>query len=278
MPLVKVRPANNSQEASLKVQMRDEHAAAKAELERVRKEAQVARQEAAEAIADAEAARAEANAAKAESVKLEAERAAALEQQKAQEQVRIRLSAEERAKEEQHAVELARLEADAHARDAEEQQHNQPVQSLPGGHGDRHGVGGAAPEEGAVRVPAKPELPGAANPLPKDYVNPYDPKPGHVPKVVQHTLPPKIVCDGTMDPFPDRPVDSYEPPAAAQLADKREWKDKQSAMMARIRAFNKGGLPLRAFIDKEVQALVLLRIELFCDLMLQARSIGAAAS
>jgi len=278
VPAVTAPPVTKTQKEAPKEQekapARDTQAA-KAELAKARKEAQIAREEAAKAVADAEAARAEASAAKAEAAKLEAGRVKAREQEAAlaaqEQQEQIRLVAEARVKEDMHAAEMARLDAEAHSRDAEEQQHNQPV----------HGEGAESVPAAAVEhVPAaaKQGLPGPTNSLPKDYVNPYDPKPGHMPKAAQHTLPPKVACDGTMDPFPDLPVDSYEPPAGALLADKREWKDKQSAMMARVRAFNKGGKPLRDFIDVEVQTLVLLRIKLFCDLALKEQAAAAAAA
>jgi len=238
-----------------------EQEAAKAELQKMRKEAQSAREEAAKAVADAEAARAEAAAARTEAAQLEAVRKKAQEQQERQ-------VAEERSKEERHMAEVARHEAEEHSRDAAEQRHNKPVSEQAPLIERDEGKGSApAAEEEHVFVPAAAKA-GAGATLPADYVNPYDPKPGHVPKVPQQTAPPKLVCDGTMDPFPNQSVDSYEPPAGAQLAAKREWKDKQSAMMARIRAFNKGGLPLRRFIDGEVQTLVLLRIKLFCELTL----------
>lgn len=268
MPVIKVPPADKPlemQAEALKAHavQEQEQEAAKAELQKMRKEAQSAREEAAKAVADAEAARAEAVAARTEAAQLEAARKKAQEQQ-------VRQAEEERSKEEEerHMAEVARHEAEEHSRDAAEQQHNKPVpEQAPLNERDESKGSAPAAEEERVFVPAAAKA-GAGATLPADYVNPYDPKPGHVPKVPQQTAPPKLVCDGTMDPFPNQSVDSYEPPASAQLAAKREWKDKQSAMMARIRAFNKGGLPLRKFIDGEVQTLVLLRIKLFCELSL----------
>ena len=223
-------------------------AAEKNELERLRMDAQVARAEAArlrqEAV-DTKALR--------ELEKLAIDAA------------QIKLEAEERRNHDQHHAELTRQEEEAHRRDNEEQQHMQPVKVL-----TPPKINKDIKPENIDHTLAGSQDPLTGNPLPAnnlptDYINPYDPKPGHVAYTKKKTEPLQIVCDGSMDPFENLPIDSYIPPEKSSLKNKLEWKDKQSAMMQRIRKFPSGGKPLVALIDKEVREMSVLRMELFCQ-------------
>jgi hypothetical protein len=74
-----------------------------------------------------------------------------------------------------------------------------------------------------------------------------------------------VDCSGSMDPFPGQAVETYEPPVQADLKAKMEWGDAVRDMLARIRQMKMGGEPLRKAIREEVNALVVLRVKLFCE-------------
>jgi len=108
--------------------------------------------------------------------------------------------------------------------------------------------------------------------LPVEYKNPFDPKPGHQLRTRVPIIPPKIVCDGSMDPFSGQSVEGFEPPSKASMKNKLDWKGKVHAMVESVRHKNIGGQVLRDFVAAEVQKLELLRIDLFCEPFLKEHS------
>ena len=60
-------------------------------------------------------------------------------------------------------------------------------------------------------------------------------------------------------------METYEPPAKADLKSKMEWGDAVRDMISRISHMKIGGDTLRLAIRDEIRSMQVLRVKLFCE-------------
>ena len=67
-----------------------------------------------------------------------------------------------------------------------------------------------------------------------------------------------------LDPFKNKPVETFVPPITAPISSIHKWEDSLNEMLTGISHMSTGGTILRNFMQKEVRRMQELRFDLFC--------------